>query len=89
MDMPIPSAQNSRRILSTLPQLRRLEALQESQMQQISQLKERTALVLQRWYATDMIRAGEYWVDVDERVNIVERQLRRAAALKEQAEAVI
>lgn len=78
LDTPLPAAELSAKVIATRPRVSELEALQASQMKNISSLKERTAAVLQRWYSVDVLQSGEYWAEVESRVDIVEQGVRRA-----------
>lgn len=89
IDMPVPSTALSSRIISAQPELTKLEVVQDLQMKQVNDLKRRSVAVLQRWYSTDIVRAGEYWADVESRVSGIEQKVRHTMALQEQAEANI
>ena len=55
-----------------------MESLQNAQNADLAALRERTAAVIQRWYAVDVLRAGESWAELEGRVEGVERRVRRA-----------
>lgn len=78
LDTPLPAAELSAKIIATRPQVSELEALQASQMKTMASLKERTTAILQRWYSVDVLQSGEYWADVEGRVDIMEQDIRRA-----------
>jgi hypothetical protein len=86
LDMPIPTAESSTQLAITQPSIATLEILQDSQMLEIVNLKQRSAAVLRRWYSVDIVKAGECWADVEGRVELAEQRLRRAALLKHQGE---
>ncbi|EDN95544.1 hypothetical protein SS1G_11422 [Sclerotinia sclerotiorum 1980 UF-70] len=46
-------------------------------------LRQRTAAVIQRWYTVDVLRTGESWAELEERVQHVEQKVRRAIAMKQ------
>lgn len=87
LDMPVPPTESSAQLVATRANVARLEILQDAQILEITSLKQRSAAVLQRWYSVDIVKAGECWVDIEGRVELVEQNLRRAAVLRQQEEA--
>lgn len=81
--MTVPSAELSTKIISMKPQLARLEVLQDLQAREIAVLKQRSAAVLQRYYTLDILQAGEYWAEVEAKIEHAEQVVRRATRLKE------
>lgn len=86
LDTPIPAAELSAKVMATGPQDAELAALQTSQMKTIAALKERALQVLQRWYSVDILQSGEYWADVEARVDGLEQAVRRAMQARQQDE---
>lgn len=86
LDTPIPAAELSAKVMATGSQIAELAALQTSQLKTIAALKERTSQVLQRWYSVDILQSGEYWADVEARVDGVEQAVRRATQARQQDE---
>lgn len=84
LDTPIPAAELSAKVMATGPQIEQLAALQNSQLKTMAALKERTSQVLQRWYSVDILQSGEYWADVEARVDTVEQTVRRATQARQQ-----
>ncbi|KAB8295851.1 hypothetical protein EYC80_008673 [Monilinia laxa] len=82
LDMPIPSAELSAQLIDLQPRIAKIEALQMSQNAELSALRQRTAAVLQRWYTVDVLRAGESWAELEERVQQVEQKVRKATLIK-------
>ncbi|MCJ1379230.1 hypothetical protein MMC17_002330 [Xylographa soralifera] len=76
-DLPIPSAESSTNLIVLHPRLAQVEFLQDSQSQEITNLRLRTASVLQRWYEVGVLAHGECWTEWDERLMEVEKSLRR------------
>jgi len=66
-----------------------VEVLQESQLREIAALKQRSAAVLQRWYAVDILQVGECWADLETRVKSVEQAIRRFNSAKQHEEGLI
>lgn len=79
MDVPIPQAELSTQLINLVPRIAKLEVVQASQNAEISQLRERSAVLVQKWYSSDILRAGGSWADMESRVGQVEQQVRRAA----------
>lgn len=82
--MPVPSAEVSAQLIELQPRVAKVEALQAAQSADIAALRQRTAAVIQRWYAVDILRVGESWAELEGRVQQVEQKVRRAALLKRQ-----
>ncbi|KAJ6164527.1 hypothetical protein N7470_003199 [Penicillium chermesinum] len=60
-DLPIPDPESSAALVELQPQLDRVALLQKEQAQAISELRVRTARVLQRWYEVGLVGSGECW----------------------------
>jgi hypothetical protein len=56
--------------------------LQDSQEKSIASLKERSAVILQRWYSVDILQSGEYWADAEARLGLVEQGIRRTEIVR-------
>lgn len=82
-DLPIPAASLSAQLIELQPRVARTEALQMAQSADMAELRQRTAAVLQRWYAVDVLGAGESWAELEGRVRHVEQRIRRAALAKD------
>lgn len=80
--MPIPSAESSAQLIDLQPRIAKIEALQMAQNADLSALRQRTAAVIQRWYTVDVLRTGESWAELEERVQQVEQKVRRATLIK-------
>ena len=76
-DLPIPSAESSTSLVALHPRLAKVELLQDFQSQEITNLRLRTASVLQRWYEVGILAYGECWTEWDERLMEIEKTLRR------------
>ncbi|ESZ99214.1 hypothetical protein SBOR_0421 [Sclerotinia borealis F-4128] len=82
LDMPIPSAELSAQLINLQPRIAKVEALQVAQNADLSALRQRTAAAIQRWYTVDVLRTGESWAELEERVQQVEQKVRRATLMK-------
>lgn len=66
--------------------MNRIAQTQAEQAAEISELRVRTAKVLQRWYEVGLVGSGECWAEWEGRLEGVERDLRRREAVKERRE---
>ena len=82
LDVPIPPAELSAQLIDLQPRIAKVEALQAAQNADIAELRERSAAIIQRWYAVDILRAGESWAELEGRVEQVEQKVRRTALAK-------
>lgn len=80
--MPIPPAELSTQLIDLQPRIAKVETLQAAQNTDIAELRERSAVVIQRWYTVDILRAGESWAELEGRVEQVEQKVRKTALAK-------
>lgn len=85
-DLPVPDAQSSASLIELQPQLERLAQVQTAQAAEISELRVRTASVLQRWYEVGLVGSGEAWAEWEGRLEDVERETRRKEVIVQQRE---
>lgn len=85
-DLPIPDATSSASLIALQPQMDRLAQKQAEQAAVVSELRVRTARVLQRWYEVGVVGSGECWAEWEGRVEGVEREIRRREVIKEKRE---
>ncbi|CAI7571454.1 hypothetical protein N7533_004181 [Penicillium manginii] len=85
-DLPIPDAQSSAALISLQPALDRAATKQAEQAAAISELRVRTARVLQRWYEVGLVGSGECWAEWEGRLEGVEREVRRREVFRERRE---
>ncbi|KAJ5689473.1 hypothetical protein N7462_003865 [Penicillium macrosclerotiorum] len=85
-DLPVPEAESSAALIALQPQLDRLAQTQTEQAAIISELRIRTARVLQRWYEVGLVGSGECWAEWEGRLEDVEREVRRREVIKERRE---
>ena len=69
--------------MAVAPQVQELAAVQATQLKTITAMKERTAALLERWYAVDILQTGEYWADVEGRIDHADQAIRRATLAKQ------
>lgn len=82
-DVPIPDAEASAQLIKLQPRVARLELLQTEQEKELTELKKRSALILQRWYAVDVLGVGDCWAEAEGRVTAVEQTIRRVETTRE------
>ncbi|RDW62126.1 hypothetical protein BP6252_11559 [Coleophoma cylindrospora] len=82
-DLPIPAASLSAQLVELQPRVAKIEALQMDQAADMAELRMRTAAVLQRWYAVDVLGAGDSWAELEDRVDWVEQRVRQVALTKD------
>lgn len=85
-DLPVPDAESSAALIELQPQLDRLAQTQAEQSATISELRVRTARVLQRWYEVGLVGSGECWAEWEGRLEDVEREVRRGEGIRERRE---
>ncbi|KAJ5665536.1 uncharacterized protein N7477_007984 [Penicillium maclennaniae] len=85
-DLPVPDAQSSAELIELQPRLDRLAQIQAQQAETISELRVRTARVLQRWYEVGLVGSGECWAEWEGRLEDVEREVRSREVVKERRE---
>jgi len=88
-DTPLPATEASTQLIDAAVRAAEVEVLQESQLREITALKQRSAAVLQRWYSVDILQVGECWADLEGRVQSVEQAVRRVNSAKQYEEGLI
>ncbi|KAJ0163926.1 hypothetical protein CTA2_2097 [Colletotrichum tanaceti] len=87
-DCPIPESSQSAALASLVPKMRGIEITQIAQEAEMADLRARSEEVLKRWYQQSILGASEFVADVERRVELVERRVRRAERAKEEAAAI-
>ncbi|KAF7717807.1 Uncharacterized protein PECH_008446 [Penicillium ucsense] len=85
-DLPIPDATTSASLIAMQPRLDRIAQTQEEQAATVSELRVRTARVLQRWYEVGVMGSGECWAEWEGRLEGLEREVRRREVIREKRE---
>ncbi|KAE8442595.1 hypothetical protein EG329_003018 [Mollisiaceae sp. DMI_Dod_QoI] len=89
LDLPIPSGDLSTQLIELQPRVAKVESLQAAQNSDLAELRERSAALIQQWYAMDIIQAGDSWAELEGRVEQVEQQMRRASLAKRVDDALV
>lgn len=82
--MPLPSADASNEIIELRPRITKLENSQRSQLEEVAQLKQRSTIVLHRWYTVDVLQTGDYWANTERKIERTERRLCKVALSRQQ-----
>ncbi|CCU77481.1 nuclear distribution protein RO10 [Blumeria hordei DH14] len=82
-DIPVPSADLSARLIELQPRISRIEAIQVSQHLELSHLRERSALLVEREHTMNVLRLGDAWATMETRIKRVERKLAAREKVKE------
>lgn len=83
-DLPVPAAEASADLIALKPRIARLDMTMERQAREISELRERSATAMWRWYMVNIIAGGECWAEWEERLTQVERSVTRMERAKEE-----
>ncbi|OIW31294.1 hypothetical protein CONLIGDRAFT_643288 [Coniochaeta ligniaria NRRL 30616] len=78
-DSPVPDAAASAALVSLVPRMKGVEAVQIAQESEIAALRVRSERVLRSWYEERVLKYGDWVADVEARVEGVEAGVRRAA----------
>lgn len=81
-ELPIPPASLSAELIELQPRLDRARERQETELQRITDLRVRSARLLERWLQEGILGRGQVWAECQERVMALERKLRRAEAAR-------
>jgi Dynactin subunit p22 len=87
-DLPVPPAAKSALLVDLGPRIEEASLVQERQMKEVSELRVRSAKLLERW-AELQVGMGECWAEWEERVIEAERGLRRVELRRERDEEVV
>lgn len=55
-----------------------MKLVQEAQRKEMAELRGRTVEILGRWYRLDVLGVGDFWAEIEARIGMVERGVRRA-----------
>lgn len=73
--MPDPALSAS--LIGLQPLLDKLIQIQERQAKEVSDLRIRSARLLQRWYEVGLVGSGECWAEWEARLEDVDREIKR------------
>lgn len=87
-DSPIPDPSESASLIALAEKMKVLEATQMAQAAAIAELRARSEAVIRTWYESSVLSGSQFMAEVEDRVEKVERRVRRAEHDKEAEEAV-
>ncbi|RKF81197.1 putative nuclear distribution protein ro10 [Golovinomyces cichoracearum] len=76
-DLPIPPAELSAQLIELQPRISKIESIQANQKLEIVELQARSAALIEKWYMTNILQAGEAWAALETRLRQVEQKIRR------------
>ncbi|KAF2230032.1 hypothetical protein EV356DRAFT_454763 [Viridothelium virens] len=81
-DLTVPPTPALTSLISLQPRIAKSQARQEEQEREVGELRARTASLLERWYELRVVGQGEQWIEWEERLQGVEREVRREEGRK-------
>ncbi|KAI9698559.1 MAG: hypothetical protein M1820_007449 [Bogoriella megaspora] len=87
-DLPVPSTSSLASLITLQPRITKAARRQAEQQREIAELRARTASVLERWYEIGVLGVGEQWVGWQERLEKVERGVRRVEGVRAREDAL-
>ncbi|KAH8701803.1 hypothetical protein BGW36DRAFT_289204 [Talaromyces proteolyticus] len=85
-DLPVPDAKASIALIELQPRLERLLQIQRQQAQEVSELRTRSARLLQRWYELGLVGSSECWADWESRLEDIDHEVKRREAVRDRRE---
>ncbi|KAF7503487.1 hypothetical protein GJ744_003678 [Endocarpon pusillum] len=76
-ELPLPPASASADLIAVQPRLERVQEVQAAQLREVSDLRARSARLVERWLEAGVVGQAETWAEWEERVRVVERGVRR------------
>jgi hypothetical protein len=73
----MPDLALSASLIGLQPRLDKLIQIQERQAKEVSDLRIRSARLLQRWYEVGLVGSGECWAEWEARLEDVDREIKR------------
>ncbi|KAH7197954.1 uncharacterized protein B0J16DRAFT_314263 [Fusarium flagelliforme] len=77
-DSPIPDVAESAALVALQDRMKAIEATQVAQAAEIADLRQRSETAVRAWYETGVLNNSRAMADIESRVEVVERQVRRA-----------
>ncbi|EMC94078.1 hypothetical protein BAUCODRAFT_52590, partial [Baudoinia panamericana UAMH 10762] len=88
-DTHIPDPAPLTKLVNLLSRLERARTRQHQQARELAELRQRSALAVEKWYEVGVLEMGENWADWEERVREVEILVRRREAAKRREEGAV
>ncbi|KAF4337795.1 RO-10-like protein [Fusarium beomiforme] len=77
-DSPIPDPADSAALVALQDRMRAIEATQVAQAAEMADLRQRSEIAIRSWYETGVLDNSKTMANLESRVEVVERQVRRA-----------
>ncbi|PHH77139.1 hypothetical protein CDD80_907 [Ophiocordyceps camponoti-rufipedis] len=76
-DSPVPDPSNSAALISAAGRVKAIRAMQLAQAAEMAQLRRRSEALVRLWYEGSLLPCSQFMADVDGRVRVLERHVRR------------
>ncbi|KXJ93848.1 putative nuclear distribution protein RO10 [Microdochium bolleyi] len=83
-DTPIPDPALSAGLAALIPRMRAVEATQLAQSAEIARLRAQSEVVIRQWYERDVMGYSGFVARVEDRIELVERDIRRVERAQEE-----
>jgi hypothetical protein len=82
-DLPVPPASASAEMIAIQPRLEKAKKVRETQLHELSELRARSARLVEHWLEVGVVGQGEVWAEWEERTRMAERGVRRLEVQQE------
>ncbi|KAF4592368.1 nuclear distribution protein [Ophiocordyceps camponoti-floridani] len=76
-DSPVPDPSHSAALISAAGRIKAIRATQLAQAAEMAQLRRRSEVLVRHWYECRLLPCSQFMADVDGRVRVLERHMRR------------
>lgn len=76
-DLSIPPAEASSKLVELQPRLEKVKEVQDRQLRQVTELRERSARIVERWISQGVVGSGEAWAEMEACVRELEKGVRK------------
>lgn len=83
-DSPVPDPSESAALIGLSERMKSVDATQIAQAAEIAELRARSEAVVRHWYESSVIEKSQFMADVEGRVELAERHIRRAEREQEE-----
>ena len=85
----IPDPAASAKLIELQPRIEKVRAKQEAQLQELAELRAKSAKAVEIWYEGGVLGMGERWAEWEERLRDAEISVRRREAAKKREEGLV
>lgn len=86
-DLAMPPAAASAQLAELQPRLEKAKEVQSRQLRQVTELRDRSARIVERWVREGVVGAGEAWAETEARIRDVDKGVRRVERQKREQNA--